>query len=139
MKDINNRITEVEWEEALIKARGMLVKIDGRERFINVYAKQPIPQGCRFLKLQEYVVVLGNDSKIYNCHIDQYSADYTTVAGLVKMSLTDKNVLGLGNLSSSTWKAIKPTGESMDVPPQGYVKLDPGIKIDFGGTVGEIF
>jgi len=139
MKDINNRVTEVEWEEALIKARGMLVKIDGREQFINAYAKQPIPQGCRFLKLPEYVVVLGSDSKIYNCHIDQYSADYTTVAGMVKMSLSDKSVLGLGNLSNSTWKAIKSTGESMDVPPQGYVKLDPGTKIDFGGTVGEVF
>lgn len=139
MKDINNRVTEIEWEEALIKARGMLVKIDGKEQFINVYAKQSIPQGCRFLKLPEYVVVLGNDSKIYNCHIDQYSADYTTVAGMVKTSLSDKNVLGLGNLSGTVWKVTRPSGESAEVPPQGYVKLDSGIKIDFGGTVGEIF
>lgn len=139
MKDINNRITEVEWEEALVKVRGMLVKIDGREQFVNAYAKQKIPEGCRFLKLPDYVVVLGNDSNIYNCHVDQYSADYMTVAGTVRSSLSDKSVLGLGNLSSSTWKVTTKDGQTIDVPPKGYAKLDPGMKIDFGGTIGEIY
>lgn len=139
MKDINNRITEVEWEEALVKVRGMLVKIDGREQFVNAYAKQKIPEGCRFLKLPDYVVVLGNDSNIYNCHVDQYSADYMTVAGTVKSSLSDKSVLGLGNLSSSTWYVTTKDGQTIDVPPKGYAKLDPGMKIDFGGTIGEIY
>ena len=139
MKDINNRITEVEWEEALVKARGMLVKINGKEQFVNAYAKQEIPRGCRFLKLPEYVVVLGNDSKIYSCHVDQYSADYMTVAGIAKSSLSNKDVLGLGNLTDTIWKVKMPDGQTMDVPKNGYVKLDPGVEIDFGGTVGKIY
>lgn len=139
LKDINNRITEVEWEETLVKVRGMLVKLEGREQFINAYAKQKIPNGCRFLKLPDYVVVLGNDSKIYNCHIDQYSADYMTVAGTIKASLSDRSVLGLGNLSNSSWEAITKDGQCVEVPPNGYVKLDRSMKIDFGGTVGEIY
>ena len=71
----------------------------------NAYAKQKIPDGCRFLKLPEYVVVLGDGSKIYNCHTDQYSADFMTVTGVVRASLNDRNVLGLGNLSDTAWKA----------------------------------
>lgn len=139
LKDINNRITEVEWEETLVKVRGMLVKLEGKEQFINAYARQRIPNGCRFLKLPDYVVVLGNDSKIYNCHIDQYSADYMTVVGTVKASLSDRSVLGLGNLSNSSWKAVTKDGQCVEVPPKGYAKLDRGMKIDFGGTVGEIY
>lgn len=139
LKDINNRITEIEWEETLVKVRGMLVKINGKEQFVNAYAKQKIPDGCRFLKLPEYVVVLGDGSKIYNCHTDQYSADFMTVTGMVRASLNDRSVLGLGNLSDTAWKVTTKDGRSTDVPPKGYAKLDPGMKIDFGGTVGEIF
>jgi DNA-binding helix-hairpin-helix protein with protein kinase domain len=139
MKDINNRVTEVEWEDALVKTRGMLVKINGKEQFVNAYAKQEIPQGCRFLKLPEYVVVLGNDSKIYSCHVDQYSADYMTIAGMVKASLSNKDVLGLGNLTDTVWKIKMPNGQTTEVPKNGYVKLDPGIEIDFGGTLGKIY
>ena len=139
MKNINNRVTEVEWEEALVKARGMLVKLNGKEQFVNAYAKQEIPKGCRFLKLPEYAVVLGNDSKIYSCHVDQYSADYMTVAGIVKASLSNKDVLGLGNLTANIWKVKMPDGQTMEVPKNGYVKLDPGVEIDFGGTVGKIY
>ena len=83
--------------------------------------------------------MLGNDSKIYNCHIDRYSADYTTVSGVAKSSLSDKSVLGLGNLSNVTWKVTAKDGQSTDIPPNQYVKLAAGMKIDFGGTLGEIF
>lgn len=139
MKDINNRVTEIEWEEALVKTRGMLVKINGKERFLNAYASQNIPDGCRFMKLPDYVVVLGEDTKIYNCHVDQYSADYMTVAGIVKSSLSNKNVLGLGNLSGKTWKVKMADGRSVEAGPNSYVKLDPGMEIDFGCTVGKIY
>lgn len=139
MKDINNRITEVEWEETLVRVRGMLVRLDGRERFINAYAKQQIPTGCKFLKLPDYVVVLGNNSKIYNCHTDQYSADYMTVTGIVKSSLSDKNVLGLGNVSGDVWTVTTKDNQTVNVKPNGYAKLETGMKIDFGGTVGEIY
>ena len=139
MKDINNRITEIEWEETLVKVRGMLVKINGREQFFNIYAKQPIPEGCRILKLPDYVVVLGDGSKLYGCHTDKYSVDYTTVTGTVNASISNKNVLGLGNLSSETWKATTKEGQTYNVPPRGYVKLDPGMTIDFGGTIGGIY
>lgn len=139
LKDINNRITELEWEETLVRVRGMLVNLGGKEQFINVYAKQRIPNGCRFLKLPEYVVVLGNNSKIYSCHTDRHSADYTTVSGVARSSITDKNVLGLGNLSKVTWKATARDGQRADIPPNQYVKLSAGMKIDFGGASGEIF
>ena len=139
MKDINNRITEVEWEETLVRVRGMLVVIDGREQFINVYAKQKLPEGCRIIQFPEYVVALANNSKIYQCHVDQYSADYMTIAGVVKASLSNKNVLGLGNLTNKVWNVKTPDGQVVEVKPNAYAKLDPGMEIDFGGTIGKIF
>ena len=139
MKDINNRITEVEWEETLVRVRGMLVVIDGREQFINVYAKQKLPEGCRIIQFPEYVVALANNSKMYQCHVDQYSADYMTIAGVVKASLSNKSVLGLGNLTNKVWNVKTPDGQVVEVKPNAYAKLDPGMEIDFGGTIGKIF
>jgi len=139
MKDINNRITEVEWEETLVRTRGMLVNLDGKEQFINVYAKQKIPTGCRIIKFPEYIVVLANNSRIYDCHVDQYSADFMTVAGIVKASMSDKSILGLGNLTQNTWKVTMQDGQMIEVKPNAYAKLEPKMEIDFGGTIGKIF
>lgn len=139
MKDINHRITEVEWEETLVKVRGMLVNLNGREQFINVYAKQEIPVGCRIIKLPEYIVALANNSNLYACHVDQYSADYMTVAGVVKASMSNKTVLGLCNVGKKPWKVIMPDGQKIEVGLNEYAKLESGMSIDFGGTVGTVF
>ena len=139
MKDINNRVTEVEWEEALVKTRGMLVKIDGKEQFINAYAKQKLPEGCQMMVLPDYVVVLTNDTEIYDCHVDQFSADYHKVAGVVKASLSDKTVLGLGNLSDKDWTVTSPSGDHNVITKGQYTRIAPGVKIDFGGTTAEIY
>lgn len=139
MKDINGRITETEWEDILVRTRAQLVKINGREQFINIYARQPLTEGVRILKLPHYAVALANDSKIYECQINQYSVDFSKAAGIVKQSLSNKNVLGLGNLSENSWKIKYRGGQVMEVKPKGYAKLEQGAEIDFGGVVGTIY
>ena len=61
------------------------------------------------------------------------------VTGIVKSSLSNKNVLGLGNVSGNIWTVTTRDNQTVNVPPNGYVKLETGMKIDFGGTVGEIY
>ncbi len=139
MKDINNRITETEWEDILVRARGQLIKIGGREQFINIYAKQSLPEGVRILKLPHYAIALSNDSKIYECQINQYSVDFSKEAGIVKQSLSNKTILGLGNLSETTWKVKYTGGQMMEVKPKGYAKLEQGAEIDFGSVKGTIY
>ena len=91
------------------------------------------------MKLPHYAVALANDSKIYECQINQYSVDFSKAAGIVKQSLSNKNVLGLGNLSENSWKIKYRGGQVMEVKPKGYAKLEQGAEIDFGGVVGTIY
>lgn len=138
LKDINSRLTELEWEETLVKVRGMLVRVNGREQFINVHAPQKIPDGVRFLKLPDRVVVLGEGTKLYECQTDSKSADFTKITGQVITSVMDKSLLGLRNESSSVWRIIS-TGAERSIAPGNAVKIVPGMKIDFNGKTGDVY
>ena len=65
MKDINERITESQWLETLVKVRSMLITYDGREQFINGYKPSEMPEYCRALKTDRDVIVLAENSFIY--------------------------------------------------------------------------
>jgi hypothetical protein len=49
----------------------------------------------------------------------------------------DPSVLGLTNLSSSSWEAVS-NGSRRQIAPGQTIKLAPGAKIDFGSTDGEV-
>lgn len=133
LKNPNDRITENEWEEALIRTRAMLVKLDGREQFINCYAKQKIPDGCRMIKFDDYPAIVADDSKLYLCQVDGRSVDHETVAAVIRASLSDKSVLGIGNLTDSVWK-ISVDGHETEIRKNGFVRLVRGATIEFNGV-----
>ena len=123
----------------LVRARGMLVKIDGREQFVNAYNPESVPKECRLLRTEENIIALAPDSVLYQCQTDKFSEDYCTVAGLVRASQRDKNVYGLGNLTNNTWTLMIPNKEPVAVQPKGFVPLIPGIIIDFGNIKAKVF
>lgn len=139
LKDINSRITEQQWREVLVKARGMLVRIDGKEQFVNAYQPDTVPKECRLLRTEEQVVALAPDSLLYLCQVDRLSTDYRTRAALVKASNTDKRVYGLGNLTQREWTVTLPGKAPVLVKPKGFAPLLPGAIIDFGNIKGKVF
>lgn len=139
LKDINSRITEQQWREVLIKARGMLVRLDGKEQFVNAYKPETVPQGCRLLRTEEQIIALAPDSVLYNCQSDRISTDYKTPAGLVKSSASDKSIYGLGNLTDKEWICTLPGKNPVKVKPKGFAPLIPGTTIDFGNIKGKVF
>ncbi len=139
LKDINSRITEQQWREVLIKARGMLVRLDGKEQFVNAYKPETILQGCRLLRTEEQIIALAPDSVLYNCQVDRISTDYKTPAGLVRASASDKSIYGLGNLTDKEWICTLPGKNPVRVKPKGFAPLIPGTTIDFGNIKGKVF
>ena len=139
LKDIDSRITELQWIEVLVRARGMLVKINGREQFVNAYHPETLPKECRILRTEENIIALAPDSVLYQCQTDKFSEDYSTPSGLVRASQRDKNVYGLGNLTNNTWTLIIPDKEPVSIQPKGFVPLIPGIIIDFGNIKAKVF
>ena len=139
LKDINSRITEQQWREVLMKARGMLVVIDGKEQFVNAYQPNSVPKGCRLLRTEEQVIALAPNSILYSCQIDRLSTDYRTPAALVKASNSDKSIYGLGNLTDKEWIVTIPNKNPVCVKPKGFAPLLPGTVIDFGNIKGKVF
>lgn len=139
LKDINSRITEQQWREVLIKARGMLVRLDGKEQFVNAYKPETVPRGCRLLRTEEQVIALAPESVLYNCQVDRISTDYKTPAGLVRASTSDKSIYGLGNLTDKEWICTLPGKTPVKVKSKGFAPLIPGTTVDFGNIKGKVF
>ena len=133
LKNPNDRITENEWEEALIRTRAMLVSLSGREQFVNCYAKQKIPEGCRIIKFDDYPSIVADGSKLYLCQVDSRSVDHDTVAAVIRASLSDKAVLGIGNLTDTVWK-LSVDGHETEIGKNGFARLARGETIEFNGV-----
>lgn len=139
LKDINSRITEQQWREVLIKARGMLVKLDGKEQFVNAYKPETVPKECRLLRTEEQVIALAPDSILYKCQVDRISTDYKTPAAMVKASTSNKAVYGLGNLTDKEWICTLPGKNPVPIKPKAFAPLIPGTTVDFGNIKGKVF
>lgn len=139
LKDINSRITENQWIEVLVKARGMLVKIDGKEQFVNAYRPESVPEECRLLRTEEQVIALMPDSVLYKCQVDRLSTDFESQAALVRASNSNKRLYGLGNLTNQEWTVILPGNKAVKVPKNGFAPLVQGTVIDFGNMKGKVF
>ena len=139
LKNIDSRITELQWFDVLIRARGMLVRLDGREQFVNCYNPSTVPDGCRLLRTQSQIIALAPESTLYACQTDRTSTDYLTPSGCVRASNSDPSVYGLGNLTEDTWVAALPGRQPVRVPPRKFAPLIPGTVIDFGNLSGKVY
>lgn len=139
MKNINERITEAQWIETLVKVRSMLIVIDGKEQFVNAYKPSELPQNCRVLKTDSMAIALADGSYTYLCQTDGTTTDYNTVTGVVKASKNDKNILGLGNVTEQNWTVTLPGKNPVMVKPKTFAPLVPGTIIKFGNTTAKVY
>jgi DNA-binding helix-hairpin-helix protein with protein kinase domain len=59
-------------------------------------------------------------------------------AGEVVQNPANPAIWGIRNLSREVWHATFPDGQSLEIPPQKSVPLNPGTRIDLGGASAEI-
>ncbi len=60
------------------------------------------------------------------------------LVAMVDRKPSDPSVLGLKNLSTSTWTVTLPSGERRELPNGKSIRLDRGTEIDFGIVLGRI-
>ena len=139
LKNTGGRITELQWFDVLIRARGMLVRLGGREQFVNCYRPDTLPDGCRMIRTEDQIIAAAPDTVLYACQTDCASTDYQTPSGVVRASASNPEVYGLGNLSGNTWVVTLPGREPVRVPPKKFAPLLPGTVIRFGNVTGKVF
>lgn len=140
----NGRLTELEWIKLLFKWRDELVTCH-KDNFQfaaslgncpNCNEKAPVVTS---LTVSGYEIKLDLHTKLYEPHIDKFSANYGNVVGEVVSNKNDPSLWGIRNLSKSTWIITDSAGHQLSVQPFQVAPIVSNLTIAFDETtVGSI-
>lgn len=83
--------------------------------------------------------MLNHDTKLFPHHIDpQRAYDFSLPVAEVVRHPSDPSRWGLRNLSGQKWVATTADGTFQDVSTGKSVAISRGIRINFGGSEGDI-
>lgn len=86
------------------------------------------------LELSSFVLPVFEGMKIYLWHVDSTLEDLNTVVAETVRNPKNKRVLGLKNISPTTWKVTLPDGTQRPLAPGNVVPVKPDFLIDFIGN-----
>lgn len=141
------RPSDSEWQIAFTTLRDTLVRCPcGSDTFLDLDAAETRCISCGVsiprppvLEVKKYSVALFPGQRLYRCHTDRDSDDYSTVCGEVIRNPSRPNVWGLRNLSDRSWVVTTKSGEQRTVDPGGVAVVVSIATISFSGCVGEVF
>lgn len=146
----NERVTELEWQRALVALRDSLfycacgkanyydldvVQAGGRSK--KCWDCRNDPQLPFRIRIGKSIVMLNAETKLFSHHINDDFVFSTPVAEVIRHP-TDRNIWGLKNLGTVKWSTGAPDGTMKDVEPGKSVPLVANTKIHFGMVDGEI-
>jgi DNA-binding helix-hairpin-helix protein with protein kinase domain len=135
------RKTDRDWIDVLVRLRSELCRCPhcGQEIFVRPEKAAPCnecgrlvaPQGR--LAIGRYSLPVLPGVKLYKCHTSGDGSseieNAQIITGEIAASKTKAGVLGVKNLSTGTWKEIKPDGTKSEGKA---FRVKPGLTIEFG-------
>jgi serine/threonine protein kinase len=140
------RITDSEWQIAFTQLRDMLITCPcGGETFFDpnedsalcIHCGVKIPRPS-VLSVQNYKVVLFPGQKLYRCHIDNDSDEYTEVCGEVIRNPDKPQIWGLRNLSPVSWTATMQDGMEKAITKDDVLVIARTKSVSFGNCTAGI-
>ena len=104
-------------------------------------AKKPAPadKNCLQLRVAKKMLPLRDGERFADSDIPGLRSNSADgVVAVVSRNPKDPTMIGLQNLSSSTWKAALPNGDAREIPSGRSVRLVIATRIDFGLVQGEV-
>jgi len=104
-------------------------------------ALKPLPadNNCMQLRIARKMLPLRDGQRFADSDIPGLrSTAADGIVAAVSRNPKDPSMIGLLNLSSSTWKAALPNGDSREIPSGRSVRLVSATRIDFGLVQGEV-
>ena len=155
LKDPAKRVQESEWKKIFIQLMDSVVYCNncGEDNYWNPTGGDNSNSKCYHcgkeitppmkIKLDDGVfkreVFLNANKVLYSHHIDADQIyNFERKAGEVSKHPSKPNVWGLKNLTDKKWTGTFKDGKLVDVMPGKRIKLEPGLKINFGNTTGTI-
>jgi DNA-binding helix-hairpin-helix protein with protein kinase domain len=155
LREPARRVTEGEWQGLFLQLKDGVIRCPGC-RAVNLWEPGMTALSCWNEKCRHAVAVpprmvfslpggthhllLTRDAQVLRRHIDPAGPEdqASNVLGEMKQNPNNPAIWGLGNLTSTPWTATATDGKSIEVPPQKSVPLAAGLKVNIGGTTGEI-
>jgi hypothetical protein len=147
MADPSKRAIEQDWVRMFIRMRGEIYKCSCGEVYFADPANPNACPSCKktnafpfYIKTYRYNVPVHQRTKLYTCHTEKDSEDFTTIAGEIVASAAANaadDTFKLKNVSGKNWSITE--GESViTIAPDADVELKKNMVINFGGGTAEI-
>ncbi|MDR0749787.1 MAG: serine/threonine protein kinase [Tannerellaceae bacterium] len=141
LSDPSYRVLEIDWLRLFIRLRAEIFKCSCGEVFFADAVESTSCPRCgknhKFnlcIKTSRYIVPVHQRTRLYSCHIESGSNDFSTPAGEIVLR---GDAFSLKNVSLKTW--IVSDGTKKDtVAPDSLALLRKGITIDFGGESAQV-
>ena len=142
----SKRVMDNEWQIAFTQLRDMLITCPcGGETFFDpsedsaicIHCQTKIPRPS-VLSVKKYKVVLFPGQKLYLCHVDDGTDDYTKVCGEVIRNPKNQQIWGLKNLSSTTWTATATDDATKQIASGDVLVIAKTKSIDFGNCIATV-
>lgn len=138
------RVLEREWLDAFFRLRAetgkcpyckdeMFYSAEGVNQCFEGKCKKKIPNPPTIV-FRNFNLPMYSGMKVYLWHIDSALEDIETVVGEVVTNPKNPQMLGLRNMTSSTWKVTLPDGGQKPLEPGKVVPVKDGFVIDFIGS-----
>lgn len=153
LKDPHARVRESEWRGAMTQLRDAIIYCGhcGAENFYDAdvlrtagklspcwrcIKELTLPPRIRIGK---QLIMLNHDTQLFPHHVDDSRLyDFGAPVAEITQNPKDPGVWGLKNLSPKKWVITRPDAATQDVEPGRTVRLQGGIRINFGSKEGEI-
>lgn len=147
------RVTEGEWQNSFLNLKdGLLPCPDCRA--VNLWEPSTLNLPCWHCRKPitippklviahpsgKHYVLLTKEARILRRHINPIGNEDegAEILGQVAQNPANPHVWGIRNLSVTPWVATAADGKVIEVLPQKAVPLGAGLKINIGGTQGEV-
>lgn len=153
LKEPAQRVTEGEWQRLFRKLADGILPCHGcrAENFWQPAIKTlhcwncrqpiPLPPALRLThRGGTHFLLLALHTKLTKRHLNPHAneTEAATVIGQVVQNPANPQIWGIRNLTNSPWHATFPNGITKSIPPQRAVPISTGVKVNIGGTMGEI-
>jgi len=146
IQDPGRRVRETEWLNVLGRMRDSVLQCPActAENFFervdqtcwNCHQNLPRPM-C--IEVRGRSVVLTEHTALFGRHVDPLNAALTArpVARVVRHPQHPER-LGLENLGPAPWQVVLPNGEEVTIEHDRRIRLEPGVRVNFGATEGTV-
>jgi hypothetical protein len=146
IRDPGSRVKESEWCPLLARLRDSITQCRQctAENFYEAEGQvcwhcQQALRAPAHLEFGARRIVMADGAAVYGSHLNPSNAAAAgKLIGRVVRHPDRPDLIGLENLTTAPWRVVLPNGDEATVVPNKRIRIEPGVRIDFGVIEGRV-